>query len=101
MGIVGHVRMLANKALKLAVRPVTAMPVCFALAPGLDSWKAKPPSEEADPTGNFRKLHRLVITTANDELNDREATKLHSTSEYGIDVYHVGPPERCSAGRLS
>ncbi len=74
------------------MKRIACMTVCFALATGLASaakihtdhnpavnfsgyktysWKAKPPREDADPTGNFRKLHRLVITTANDELNDR------------------------------
>lgn len=73
-------------------KQIVCVTVCMALAAGFASaatvqtdhnpsvnfstyktyaWRAKPPSEEADPTGNFRKLHRLVLQTADDELKDR------------------------------
>jgi len=71
---------------------ITCMAVCVALATGFASaatvqtdhnrlvnfsayktygWKAKAPSADADPTGNFRKLHKLVLETADAELKDR------------------------------
>ena len=74
------------------MKQIAYMTVCVTLATGIASaatirtdhnpsvnfspyktyaWKAKEPSADTDPTGNFRKLHRLVLETADDELKDR------------------------------